>query len=200
MLNFDIIKNNSNYLDINKFNEKFDEIWSKMEVSFKKLECLQYYDESKDSPMFNLMNKDIDGFVKKLKFQEESEKPFYDEPIRKKVELSRLHLIEFPISDYIKFEYYSYYITNKLGENIFFDNIKKYNINVEDLIIFDGRYMFVNDYDKYGKARGAWYIEPSCKVGNYVSEVENWFDSVIKKAANFKQLMVPDKNILERIL
>ncbi len=128
------------YLSLSEFNRKFDELWENMTESFKKFECLQIYDEPGECPIYDLINKDHNLFSKKLKQNKILDKPFYISALSKGISMKKLHLIEFPISDYIKYEYYSYYLSNYLGEFIKYNDIKKYNnIQLKDFVIFDNK-------------------------------------------------------------
>ena len=112
--------------------------------------------------------------------------------------MKRLHLIEFLISDYIKYEYYSYYLSNYLGEFIKYNDIKKYNnIPLKDFVIFDNKYLLIHDYGKEGRIKGAWYLTEET---TNLQELVTWYDASFRKVKYFQGIMKPDKNILDLIL
>lgn len=197
MLNFELYKEKSKYYNVDDSTKIFNNIWDELQTSFKKFECQQEYDETSECPMFDLINKDYLTFSKKLLKFKNDEKPYYDDCLKKEVLLQRIHLIDFPITKYIEFEYYSYYISNSLGENIFYNTLDKYkNENLYDFMIFDSRYLIINDYDDNGKLIGAWHNEDKRNI----REVEKWYDSVILESYDFKKILTPNKEILEMIL
>lgn len=117
----------------------------------------------------------------------------------KGVSFNRIHLIKHPISKYIEFEYYSYYVNSALGENIYCKNYDVcYNFRLYDFMIFDDNRLLINDYDKDGNLIGGWNL----KEGNLnlINELINWYDEQLKSAYDFKQILVPRKEILESIL
>lgn len=107
-----------------------------------------------------------------------------------------MHFIDFPITKYIEFEYYSYYISSSLGENIFYNKLDNYkNENLYDFMIFDSKYLIINDYDNKGKLIGAWHVDNK----HIIKEVEKWYDDEIIKAHDFKEIITPCNELLEMI-
>lgn len=197
MLNFEQYKQISKYYNVDYSTKIFNNLWKKLQVSFKKFECQQEYDESSECPVYDLINKDYSTFSKKLLEFKNKEKPYYTHCKEKGVLLQRMHLIDFPITKYIEFEYYSYYISSILGENIFYNTYDKYrNEELYDFMIFDSKYLIINDYNSNGKLVGAWHLEN----GEIIKEIEKWYDNVISEASDFKGILKPNKDILEIIL
>lgn len=64
MINIQNLIDNATYLSKEEYGLRFDSLWENMKISFYKFENLQYYDESNDSPMFDLIDKNIIIFVK----------------------------------------------------------------------------------------------------------------------------------------
>lgn len=197
MLKFEEYKEVSKYYNVDTSNKIFNNLWDELQVSFKKFECKQLYDETSECPVFDLINKDYSTFSKKLLDFKNSEKPYYDKCLEKGVLLQRIHFIEFPITKYIEFEYYSYYMSSSLGEQIFYNTLDKYkNEKLYDFMLFDSKYLIINDYDNKGRLNGAWHIQNE----EIIKEVEAWYDNVILEAYDFKGILIPNKEILEMIL
>ncbi|MCX8074879.1 MAG: hypothetical protein N2749_04755 [Clostridia bacterium] len=200
MLRIDFYKQNSKYISTSEFFKVFDEYWYGIKKSFKKFECLQYYDESEDCALKHLLNNDLNAFANKLHSTKVSEKKDYIEALSKGIVLQRLHFVEFPISSYIEFEYYSYYITSSLGENIFFDDISKHKdiYPLNDFMIFDNSNLLMNHYDSNGKLVGAWNLTDNKEL--IIKEITDWYDISISKSSDYKQICTPKKEILELII
>ncbi len=199
MINFEKYINCSEYIDIKSLLSLFDNYWDELNNKFRKFEHLQYYNEGLNSAMVDYLNEDYSTFTKKLLKTKESEKPFYIKSLSKGVSFNRIHLIKHPISKYIEFEYYSYYVNSALGENIYCKNYDVcYNFRLYDFMIFDDNRLLINDYDKDGNLIGGWNL----KEGNLnlINELINWYDEQLKSAYDFKQILVPRKEILESIL
>ena len=197
MINMQNLIDNATYLSIEEFGLRFDSLWENMKISFYKFENLQYYDESNDSPMFDLIDKNYNNFCEKLLHNKEEERSFYISALSKGISLKRLHFIDFPISKYIEFEYYSYYISNSLGENIKYNNSKEYkNQLLKDFVLFDSEHILIHDYDKDGKLKGGWYLSNK----QYLEELNKWYNYVFEKSKSFESIMLPKKEILEKIL
>lgn len=160
MINFEKYINCSEYIDIKSLLSLFDNYWDELNNKFRKFEHLQYYNEGLNSAMVDYLNEDYSTFTKKLLKTKESEKPFYIKPLSKGVSFNRIHLIKHPISKYIEFEYYSYYVNSALGENIYCKNYDVcYNFRLYDFMIFDDNRLLINDYDKDGNLIGGWNLK-----------------------------------------
>ncbi|MDD3341454.1 MAG: hypothetical protein PHN72_04635 [Bacilli bacterium] len=198
-IDFDKYILKASYLTVEEFQKQFDTLWDTLKYSFKKFECLQYYEEGEQCPLLDLQQNDIETFSKKLNKIRKTESPFYKEALKKGVQLERLHIIEFPISQYIEYEYYTYYITSSLGENIYFKNSKEIiNKNMKDFIIFDSTNVLIHDYDQNGNLQGAWWLSEEHQ--ELISSLEKWYDTQRKNAHPFYKITIPNEEIIKMIL
>lgn len=200
MIDFQKYISQASYLSIQEFNSYFDICWNSMTKSFKKFECLQYYAEGPDSPMIDFFRKDIVSFAEKLLLFKETEKKFYETALKKNISLERLHLVRFPVTDYLCFEYYSYYISQDLGENIMIDNIDSYsNQKFYDFVLFDDSYLFIYDYDEQCKLKGCWYMT-SERYSDLLKELSNFYNKIKQNSKPFQTMIKPDMKILNFIV
>lgn len=196
MLNFKLYRQMSKYYNADDSTIIFNNLWDELQISFKKFECQQEYDESSECPIFDFINKDYLTFSKKLLELKKREEPYYANCVNKGILLQRMHLIKFPITKYIEFEYYSYYISSSLGENIFYNIYDKYtDEELCDFMIFDSKYLIINDYNSNGKLLGAWHIEDE----EIIKKIERWYDTVISESYDFKEILTPNKYIIDMI-
>jgi len=187
------------YLNPSESIERFNLEFETMKHSFKKLETLQYYEEGDDFASKDLIEKNYNKFAKKIKQFKESEKQYYLNPLQLNVDLKRIHLISFPISQYIETEYYFYYVSNALGENIVFNDIEKFDKEkLSDFIIFDLKYLIINDFDEKGNFIGAWHVDEIHATA--IENLANWYDKTFEKCQDFKMITKPNAKILEMIL
>ena len=71
-------------------------------------------------------------------------------------------------------------------------------VTILNFMIFDDNRLLINDYDKDGNLIGGWNLKKENL--NLIDELINWYDEQLKSAYDFKQILVPRKEILESIL
>lgn len=198
MLKFEQYKHNALYLTVDEYQQLFDNCWENMAVSFKKLELLQYYNEGADSPYNSLKSNQIKKFCVELVNHKNAEKPYYIHALSQGIQLQRLHILEFPITPYIEYEYYSYFITSALGEQIKYLDKQFLKENLSDFLIFDEQYAFILDYDINGVLNGAWSLTEK----DLIKELKASYDQLFyfSNTHDFHEILVPNKQILEGIL
>ena len=85
--------------------------------------------------------------------------------------MSRVHLIESPVSKYLKFELEAYKLNSKVGENIYLLDKDKYDNTINyDFWLFDDEIVLKMTYDKNGSFIK---IEEITKDINKYIEVKN---------------------------
>lgn len=199
MINFKKYIDCCEYLDNISLSNLFDKYWDNLNNKFRKFEHLQYYNEGSSSAMAAYFNGDYKAFTTKLLKNKESEKPFYIKLLSKGVSFDRIHLIKYPISKYIEFEYYAYYINSALGENIYCKNYENtLNGNLYDFMIFDENRLLINNYDENGNLNGGWNLKN--ENSSLIKELIKWYDEQLRVSYDFKKILKPKKEILEIII
>ena len=183
------------YLNLTTYQLKFDECWNHMNSHFRKLETLSFYDEGNSSPYLDLLANDMSSFCSKLKNFRKLEAHSSEQAMSKNVKMDRLHILTFPLSPYLIYEYYSYYISSSLGETIRY--IEKDKIKEEDLfdfVIFDKNHVFIQDYQE-GILKGAWHISNIL----IIEQLCNLYDSIFNFSCDFRSMMKPDASLLDEL-
>lgn len=179
-------------IDDEEFEMIYSNSWSNMK-SFKKFETLQTYNVGENSYTF-FKEKKYNEFVNELKtFYEFNKSEF--ENIKADARVQRLRYIIFPLSLYIQHEYYSYLISEKLGESIRFISQPSCLKDIVDFILFDKSTLLINLFSKeYSFEKTLLFEDPSeGSLGVLYDDFECLFDSAI----TFKDLMKPDSEIIE---
>ncbi|MEK7447428.1 MAG: DUF6879 family protein [Patescibacteria group bacterium] len=128
----------------------FDSFWDEMQEEFFKIEVLQYYGED-DGP--SLREWLAGNREKSLEITRSNAKPWHEgkEGIKK----IRIHVVDYPLSDYIQWEIEHYKIINVplVGEEIYLvdsNEVKDLGLPKGDTIIFDQKRVISNIYDSDG--------------------------------------------------
>jgi len=154
------IVQDSIYIDKNEFQNLFQKCWNEIENRFYKFENLQNY-LSGQEVVTSLIDKDYTKLLGHLKAFYSSEKNMADKHIGKKIDKIRIHAVEVPLSNYLKAEYYTYYISSKIDQSIFFYDKKIYDkllLNYfKDFMIFDDKIVILDIRD--GEFFGGWYFD-----------------------------------------
>lgn len=194
----DAIKKKATYIPLEKFSEVFGELWNTLRCEFLKLETLQYYDVAEDPNYFAYINKDIEGFVTALK-QFHDDEMTASEQFEIPIEFKRIHLISRPFSQYIEYEFYSYLISEKSGENIrCIDSIKNISEEYDDFIMFDGKAILINDFSNDGKWHGSWCYESSSNDDLLVNLRKHYLE-LFSGAKDYKNFAKFDNDIIKRM-
>ncbi|MDD5331778.1 MAG: hypothetical protein PHE43_03070 [Candidatus Nanoarchaeia archaeon] len=101
---------------------------------------------------------------------------------KRKAKISRVHVIELPLSDYLKFEIRYYKINKNAGEQVFLlnkDKFKKIKPNIKsDFWLFDDEIVLKMKYDKQGRFLG--YKEIKRDIQKYI-DLKNKLLKIAKK-------------------
>ncbi len=150
--------------------------------NFKKyafrLELLQKYDVSFEEENYN-------NFLETGKVNHESNKEWHDiikDAKQRGAEMSRVHVIKKPLSDYLKFEFEMYKGNQKAGEEILIlkeEYFKSLDVDIYfDFWLFDDEVVLKMEYNKYGKYLA--YQKLSNNIDKFIS-LKNKLLNISKK-------------------
>lgn len=133
-----------------ELDEIFDSLWDEMREEFFKVEVLQYYGEDNGPSLEDWMRGNRE---KSLEIMRKKAKPWADG--KKDVKKIRVHVVDYPLSDYIQWEIEHYKNVNipLVGEEIYLlDRNEVSNIKLPqgDTMIFDKKKVLSNIYDDSG--------------------------------------------------
>jgi hypothetical protein len=128
---------------------RFDSAWDSLSVRFFKFECQQFYNEGAASPYHDFLAGDFDSFVRKLVDARREDAPFFEQAKARGTSFVRIHAINEPVSDYLKFEFYSYCLSELLGERILVVDHSQAEMlaggTLKDFQLFDDHTLLVQD-------------------------------------------------------
>ncbi len=121
-----------------------------MQEEFFKVEVLQFYGEDNGPSLDSWLAGDRE---KSLRIMKENAKPWAEG--KENVKKIRIHVVDYPLSDYIKWEIECYKNINipLVGENIYLIDCKKIGdiqLPAGDTMIFDKEKVISNIYDQNG--------------------------------------------------
>lgn len=186
-------------LSVEDFDRIFDEQWDLMSRRFFKFEGLQYYDEGPESVLVPYLAGRFSEFAERLKSARSEDSPFFASARDRGVEFYRVHAVEHPFTAYLEAEFYSYILSEQLGETILcvsraeLDQTETY---VPDFLLFDNKLALVHEYDQRGTRKGGWCIDDPSAVA-IISQVSEW---LIQKGTPFKQHFEGIPEILAMLL
>ncbi len=134
-----------------EFGRRFDAAWETLQTRFFKFEGAQFYDEGPDGPYQHFIAGNLETLARTVVALRQEDAPFIREVVARGVNCTRLHALEHPISEYVQYEFYSYVLSEALGEKIFTTDIARARevcgVIPPDFIIFDDRLLFIQHYD-----------------------------------------------------
>ncbi len=149
-------------LSVEEFNRCFDEQWELMARRFFKYEGLQWYDEGADGPIAQYLQGDVPEFVRRLRQARSEDQSFFDTASERGVEFYRIHAMKQPFTRYMEAEFYSYLLSERMGEQIYYipeeKVLKLAGGALPDFILFDTSLLLVLDYNSSGVLQGAWRV------------------------------------------
>lgn len=131
----------------------FDELWKNFKKEAFRLELLQEYNVQEEE-------KAIEKFLRggKIKAQDFGNEwdEYLEGLLKRNVRAGRVHVVDLPLSDYIKFEFESYKFSQKWGEDIRIilrEDYEKITDGKEfkDFWLFDDETVLEFDYDTSGR-------------------------------------------------
>jgi len=162
-------------LPANQQDELWDKYWREMGQEWFKVEVLQDYKGEDNGPSLLAW---LSGDKKRsIELLETDEDPEFTKDCRQKaaqgVQLSRVHIVEEPLSPYMQWEmeYYKRVSIPLRGEQVFV--VRKSDLNSSDLpdgdlMIFDKRRVIVNSYDQTGLMTQADFYDESDDINHFL--------------------------------
>jgi hypothetical protein len=168
---------NFEYLVLADYYAEFADAWKSANSRILKFEALQDYGLDHSNPDYICFGEnDASGFVKELlSFWNEEVKGLYSKVLDGEMEFFRLHFVDYPISEYLKYEYYSYYICESIGEHIKILENQCQDFD-RDFVIFDSDAMFIQDYDASGDLFGAWRTKDLSTISGLAEQFSALFE------------------------
>jgi hypothetical protein len=178
-----------------EFFERFDEEWRKVTRRFFKFEALQFYDEGDESGFAEFQRGEYRAFAEKVRASHREEKPFYDSAISRGTSFQRLRTVRYPLTDYLKFEYYTYFVSQEMGETIRFleeaEMEKAAGFLIPDLVLFDDTALFQYHYEG-DKLTGGYYVRDR----DIVQAAGQLMERLFAHGKPFTQIMPADPAIV----
>ncbi len=187
MIDFDKAIKNAVFLP----DDGYDKYWVEFNsagVKAKKLEFLQTYAFIDGNNDFD--NKDYDAFVSMLK-------DFYINAWGGKDNIKRIHFVERPVDPYLEMEYYTYLVSERLGQDIrITEDRKLFPKKVYDFVLFENDNLFILNFGNNDCWKGAWHVTDK----KTIEEFSVWYDEVFAKCTNFKSMLTPNKEIINKMI
>lgn len=160
------------------FFEKFAILMGRTTQSVFKLETMQTYQEP-GNPSFEAFQRgDFDEAVRLCwTVRQQQERDHSVMMCQKAISWTRIHLVEKPLTDYLKWELETYNVSVKYGERILIADITdqqqgSYFRKLTDFIIFDDRAVMAHNYDRDGLIQGGWIVDQPSQVQKYSEAIK----------------------------
>lgn len=152
-----------------------------------KVEVLQFYDEEGDPSWQKMIKGDWDGALNSLTEAVQEDLREIQDLRRDGIRVSRLRIIERPLSDYLRWELESYKLSASAGEEIFI--LDKAGMaeeaHLQDLVGFDENEVILLNYDAAGKLTSAVRISDTKCVRNALEA----YDHLLSRAVPLDDFM-----------
>ncbi len=160
-------------------NKLWDKFWDDMKTEWFKLEVLQDYAAEDEGPS---LQKWLAGDQKaSLELMKIDEEPDFTADCHKKqakgVKMTRIHLIERPLTPYMQWEieFYKRFSVPLRGERVYLAEKSKtagLDLPSGDLMIFDRRRAVLNKYNAHGLCIARDYFDESDDISKYIALIE----------------------------
>lgn len=152
---------NSEWLELDEFMSLFSLSWRRTESRFIKLECWQTYQEITASASQEAYDRGDRAKAAELLRQEaEADRPLYADIETRDIDYARIRLVQFPLTDYLRYELIAYQIRVEMGERIEFVRFDAGrplpNADCFDFLLFDCHTALIHDYGDVGRQSGGW--------------------------------------------
>jgi hypothetical protein len=153
-------------LNMDELSSHFDKCWDNMKYSYFQYERLQDYQELDNPSYIKFKEGNMKEAVEKLYESVCDDVPYYREICRKGISYVRVHTVNFPLTDYIKWELHSYSLLCQFGQRILLADITSEPRDSDlwcsyDFLLFDSDTVMVQDYGDDGILCGGWITEDS---------------------------------------
>lgn len=158
-----------------EFRDVFDIEWEAIKEEFFKLETLQIYQIDVKSPRFQSYQRGNLEETRKLMREvllSHPTKP-HEKIKEKNIKFRRVHIVELPLSFYIRFELESYKISIELGEEIYLiskeesEKLKR-SVEFQDFLMFDNKRVYLLYFDSMSEWKYAELIDDPKEIKGYI--------------------------------
>ncbi|MFF5258746.1 DUF6879 family protein [Actinomadura viridis] len=164
-------------LTLEGFQRAFGEAWKRVDRDFLKVECWQSYQEAdgvRSQQAYQQGRLDLARGL--LREEAQGDQPLYDEVNERKLAFTRLRLISFPLTGYLRYELINYAIRRELGENIEFVTPPSPVTEYFDFLLFDQHTALIHDYGPgpVGHQVGGWVTHtagPLARLADLAAEL-----------------------------
>jgi len=189
----ELMLNEARLISDKEFEATFDLCWNEMEYDFRKLEIESIYQCDIDENYEAFQKRDYEAILENFK----EFKTFWAEKVSsKKLKVSkRLHLVDLPLNDYLKYEGYFYCINEGALEQIRYleyKDIEEIKEELIDYLIFDNKKVLFNKHDSKGN-----YLYSYLYEGALTEELIEIFDVFYEKGTDYKDYLQFDEKIID---
>ncbi|HSH60011.1 MAG TPA: hypothetical protein VK988_10290 [Acidimicrobiales bacterium] len=139
------------HLTPSEFQDRFREALDATRHIFRKVEALQYYDESGDPSWEAFRRGDHATAMAELDCIVDEQTELLKPALTRGVSLTRLRIVEYPVTDYVRWEFASYELSRKIGEQIFAIEKTALEGQLPDFVSFDDDILVLLEYSAEGK-------------------------------------------------
>lgn len=172
-------------LNTEQYSIEWDKAWNNLKTEWVRIEALQDYSGEDESESLSAwIAGDRTKSIELLNTNEEWIKSFQKKG-KAGIKLTRIHIVEYPLSKYLEWEIESY---KKIsipicGEQVFLVNKEVVkDLNPVDLTFFDDSDILFNRYDKFGKFIGGDILKDKVEIDILLTMK----DQLLKKAKLLK--------------
>jgi hypothetical protein len=146
-----------------KFFSHFPSAWKKLKHQVLKLETKQIYIEPGNESYEFMLKGDVDTSIKMMEESLSEDDATYKDLQSRGVDFIRCRPIQYPLTDYLKWELETYKITSEKGVRIYcceYNTAKHIfeRVATHDFMVFDSDIAFIHNYDENGLIRGGWIV------------------------------------------
>ena len=144
-----------------------------LKQEFFKLETKQIYKEEEGESYELYLRGDVESAIRLLEKSIGTQKPLYDFARLNNISLVRLHIVELPLTDYMRYEIESYRISERYGEQIYLVRKKDVHdfetiVRIQDYLLFDEEKVILQFHNEFGEFQYAEVSEIISEVKPYV--------------------------------
>lgn len=161
----------------------WDDLWSDMNSEWFKVEVLQDYSAEDKSPSLEAwMAGDKEKSLELLGKDSNEWNDACREKAEAGVRLTRIHVVDYPLSDYVQWEIEVYKTHNVPHgrENVYLidrKNLEGLDLPAGDCMIFDKKRVVVNDYDETGYAYQQTFYDDGDDIEQFLNLREALLDA-----------------------
>lgn len=147
--------------------------WESLKQEFFKLETKQVYKEDEGESYDLYLRGDVESAIRVLEKSIATQKSLYEFARLNSISLVRLHIVELPLTDYMRYEIESYRISKRYGEQIYLvcrkdvHDLEK-TVRIRDYLLFDEEKVILQFHNQFGEFEYAEVSEITSEVKPYV--------------------------------